>query len=291
MNFLDLSFLDFYPEEEHLLNLSKKLFERGYILRSISFGTLKDINIVKSLEKVFVESSYDKEIFYVPYKDLDFSFLPKKELKIVRSFLLDKNLKDKILLNKNVYVEDKTYSFDIFYEESFDEDSIKDFIYAREYLDLKEIFHAELLKRNITFATAESCTGGLLSSMVVDNPGSSSYFIGGFVVYSNFLKKEVLKVREETLKSFGAVSENTVRQMLYGLYDITKADLLIAISGIAGPSSDNSLKPVGLTYIGIKYLEKVFVFEEIFNENRNQNRKLSSNYAMFKALKIIKGEI
>ena len=101
-----------------------------------------------------------------------------------------------------------------------------------------------------TVSAAESCTGGLIQSLITDNAGSSDYFLGGVVSYSNEAKMNLLGVKETTLEKFGAVSEETVREMVYGVQKLMGSDYAIAVSGIAGPGGGTENKPVGLVYIG-----------------------------------------
>ena len=108
-----------------------------------------------------------------------------------------------------------------------------------------------LTARKMTLATAESCTGGLLSHRITNVPGSSSYFVGGVVAYANQAKMALLGVRPETLDRFGAVSEATVLEMAHGVRLALKADIGVAVSGIAGPGGGTPEKPVGLVWIGI----------------------------------------
>ena len=108
------------------------------------------------------------------------------------------------------------------------------------------------LKKNVQLLTAESCTGGLLSANITGIAGSSSVFSHGFICYSNESKKKFLNVNETTINTFGAVSYETVEQMLNGLCSqAASKTLAVAISGIAGPSGSES-KPVGLVFIGVK---------------------------------------
>jgi len=108
------------------------------------------------------------------------------------------------------------------------------------------------LKKNMRLLTAESCTGGLLSANITGVAGSSRVFSYGFICYSNEAKRKFLKVTNKTIDSFGAVSYETVKQMLIGLCEQAKSKTLaIAISGVAGPSGSES-KPVGLVFIGVK---------------------------------------
>ncbi len=105
------------------------------------------------------------------------------------------------------------------------------------------------INNNITLATAESCTGGLIASIITTIPGSSKVFLGSIVSYSNELKASILGVANETLHNYGAVSSQVAIEMVRGLKNTTKADHNIAVTGIAGPSGGTVEKPVGLIYI------------------------------------------
>ncbi len=115
--------------------------------------------------------------------------------------------------------------------------------------DLKELFP----KYHQIYVTAESLTAGEIASSIVKIPGSSSYFEGGFVTYSNELKHDILGVKTETLKEFGAVSEEVVKQMTQGaLNKATKATIAVAVSGIAGPDGGTPTKPVGTVWMAVQ---------------------------------------
>ncbi len=100
-------------------------------------------------------------------------------------------------------------------------------------------------------AVAESCTGGLVSHMLTNTPGSSDYFYGGVVAYANDAKRRVLGVKQATLEEFGAVSEETVREMARGVRAALGVEIGLSISGVAGPGGGTALKPVGLVYTGL----------------------------------------
>lgn len=102
----------------------------------------------------------------------------------------------------------------------------------------------QLKARHKTLVTAESCTGGWIAKRITDIAGASEVFECGIVCYSNRIKTELLGVRKETLAEFGAVSEQTAREMALGALDVSKADVAVAVTGIAGPDSDNTGKPV-----------------------------------------------
>jgi len=119
-----------------------------------------------------------------------------------------------------------------------------------------------------TVATAESCTGGLLSHVLTGVSGSSKYFIGGVVAYSNQIKEAVLGVHSATLKNFGAVSETTAREMAEGVRLKFQSDIGLSTTGIAGPTGGTPEKPVGLVWIGISTLDKTTAYECHFDADR-----------------------
>ncbi len=147
------------------------------------------------------------------------------------------------------------------------------------------------LRKNIKILTAESCTGGLLSAAITQMAGSSSVFSYGFICYSNESKKKFLNVSDKTINSFGAVSYETVKQMLTGLCNQAKSKTLtIAISGVAGPSRSES-KPVGLVFIGVKissHETEVITEYNFGNLERNKIQQKSVHEALKMSLDILK---
>jgi len=122
-----------------------------------------------------------------------------------------------------------------------------DIFNEKDMIELQELLRAN----KMTITTAESCTGGLVAHLITKISGSSDIFNGAIVSYSNDIKHKELKVKNETLKSFGAVSKETVEEMLKGTLEKFSANFAIAISGIAGPSGGTKNKPVGTVVIGI----------------------------------------
>jgi len=148
---------------------------------------------------------------------------------------------------------------------------------------------AELLTSNkLTLATAESCTGGLLAGRIVNVPGSSAYFLGGVVAYHNSAKMKVLNVKAETLLRFGAVSEETAKEMVLGVKKLFGADCALSTTGIAGPSGGTPEKPVGLTYIGVSVKDRVEVFRFVFEDKDADEVKRRNNRRRKAAKKAIK---
>ncbi|QQS87569.1 CinA family nicotinamide mononucleotide deamidase-related protein [Fusobacterium canifelinum] len=139
-------------------------------------------------------------------------------------------------------------------------------------------------KKPLTISTAESCTGGMIASKLIEVPGISENFIEGIVSYSNEAKIKRLKVKKETLEKYGAVSEEVAREMLAGL----KTDIGISTTGIAGPGGGTKDKPVGLVYIGIKVKDEVRVFRRELKGDRNKIRQRVMMHALYNLLKILK---
>jgi len=126
-----------------------------------------------------------------------------------------------------------------------------DYIYVSEDGKIERAIHDLLIKNDEKIAFAESCTGGALSAKIVGVSGSSKYFLGSFITYSNDLKKNILKVSEKTLFDHGAVSIPTVKEMIKGVFDLTDATYAIAVSGIAGPKGGTEKKPVGTICLAV----------------------------------------
>ena len=160
-------------------------------------------------------------------------------------------------------------------------------------LELKEL----LLQKGLKLSTAESCTGGLVAARIVNVPGSSEYFMGGVVAYDNSIKMKVLNVSPETLLKFGAVSEETAREMVLGVKKLMNTECAISTTGIAGPTGGTPEKPVGLTYIGISVGDRVEVFKFIFEDKdpdevarRNNRRRKAAKKALKLLVQMLKEE-
>ncbi len=147
-----------------------------------------------------------------------------------------------------------------------------------------------LCEKKLVLATAESCTGGLIAKRITDVSGSSAVFNCGIVSYSNEIKEKVLGVKKETLEQYGAVSEQTVREMVQGILKISGADIAVSVSGIAGPNSDNTSKPVGLIFLAVSNGEKTVVKRlnnDFSFDIRNSNRTSASDEALKMIIKMI----
>ncbi|NLH46536.1 MAG: competence/damage-inducible protein A [Acholeplasmataceae bacterium] len=153
-------------------------------------------------------------------------------------------------------------------------------IYGVDNESLAKKLGEELLKRNSTISFAESCTGGLASSMLTDIPGSSEYLLGSVVSYSNEAKAKVINVSEDSLKKYGAVSEQVAREMAAGVRNLFNTTLGVGITGIAGPGGGSSEKPVGLVYMAIASEKGIVCQKHKFHGSRTDN-KLRSVLAAF----------
>ena len=145
-----------------------------------------------------------------------------------------------------------------------------------------------LIKKKLSISFAESCTGGLLSSTITSVSGSSKIFNMGLVTYSNTAKTKLLKVPKLTISKYGAVSNQTCLSMVKNLSKLSKADISISITGIAGPKGGTIKKPVGLVYIGLKKGSKITIKKNLFkNKNRNSIQKSTVNKAIKMTLNLI----
>ena len=129
------------------------------------------------------------------------------------------------------------------------------------------------IEPGVTISTAESCTGGMLAACLTSISGSSEYFSTGIVSYSNTAKMKLLSVKGETLKKFGAVSEEVAKEMAMGSKKIAESDVAISITGIAGPDGGTVQKPVGMVCFGVASSGSVKSFTRHFTENRSEVRR------------------
>jgi len=153
--------------------------------------------------------------------------------------------------------------------------------------DLAERLGSELAARNLTLATAESCTGGLLADTITDRPGASAYFLGGVIVYSNASKTDLLGVPPVMLARHGAVSGKTALSMAYAVMEHFDADMGIAITGIAGPGGGTPVKPVGATFIALASRDNEMVREFTFNGSRREIKAQAADAALELVLEFI----
>ena len=244
-------FLKYYVKEN---NLKSQIYIKDIITYGIGESVLET-----TVKDLFTEG----DIFY--------EFLVKDYGTLIRLQTKIENKKNVAKIVKKLY--NRISEFII----GEDDDRIENTIY--ECLNSGE--------KPLTISTAESCTGGMIASKLIEVPGISTNFIEGIVSYSNEAKIKRLKVKKETLEKYGAVSEEVAREMLTGL----KTDVGISTTGIAGPGGGTKDKPVGLVYIGIKVKDEVKVFKRELKGDRNKIRQRAMMHALYNLLKILSKKV
>lgn len=152
---------------------------------------------------------------------------------------------------------------------------------------LEEIIGSLLKEKNLTLATAESCTGGNIAARITSVPGASAYYKGSVVAYSNEIKQSLLQVSEETLKRCGAVSEDVVKEMVKGAMNSLKTDCAVAVSGIAGPNGGSVDKPVGTVWIAAAHGEDILTLKQEVDFGRDLNVERATNNALLLLQKVL----
>lgn len=165
------------------------------------------------------------------------------------------------------------------------------FIYGTDDKGLPAVVGEFLKKKEYTLAVAESCTGGLIGNRITDIPGSSEYFSGGIISYSNQVKMDKLGVKRETLSEYGAVSRSTAWEMAVGVKNSLQTDIGLSVTGIAGPDGGSKEKPVGLVYLGLAVPGKVYDFKLSLNGTRAWNKWMASQYGLYYLLQYLKKNI
>jgi nicotinamide-nucleotide amidase len=161
-------------------------------------------------------------------------------------------------------------------------------VITTENKTVAQILGQLLHERELTISCAESCTGGNIAHRIVQVPGSSSYFQGSVVSYSNDVKVNVLGVKRTDLEKNGAVSRQVVQQMVEGVCRIMRTDCGIATSGISGPDGGSLFKPVGTVWLAVKCLDKVVTECVHFNGNRDEVIESATNHGMIMLINMLR---
>jgi len=243
-------FLDWYVKEKKILD------DEIYIKDLITYG------IAESLLYEAVREFFTEEGIYYEFLVKDYGILIR-----LQSKMSNKNKVEKIV--KKIY------------------NKIGEFIFGEDN-DRLEKKVVELLKKlNMNISAAESCTGGMLASKLIDVPGISEVFYEGVVSYSNEAKINRLGVRKEILDKYGAVSEEVAKEMVMGL----TTDVALSTTGIAGPDGGSEEKPVGLVYMGIRIKDKIYVEKRVFRGDRNKVRERTVSHTLFTLIKILNEDV
>ena len=173
-------------------------------------------------------------------------------------------------------------------------DRLEDGLYAEQDKSIAEVLAEFLTENDLILSTAESCTGGMVASHIIDVPGASKFFHEGVVCYSNQSKMDRLNVDGKTLASYGAVSAEVAKEMAYGLLN-QYIDVAVSTTGIAGPTGEtvsNVYKPVGLVYVGIAFRTyDPIALKFIFRGNRNEVRAGATNAALFHTYRYLRDNL
>jgi len=161
-------------------------------------------------------------------------------------------------------------------------------VVAQEDIPLEKVVLDMMAEKGLKLAVAESCTGGYISHILTQHPGSSKVFLGGGITYSNELKEDLLAVKPQTIEHYGAVSEQTVTEMAEGALNNFNADYSIAVTGIAGPDGGTPDKPVGTVWIGVAKRGKTMVKKFTFGSKRIQNIERSAVGALFMLITLLR---
>lgn len=157
---------------------------------------------------------------------------------------------------------------------------VKEYLVTNEDEGLEIVIGKLLNERNQTMGTAESCTGGYIAHLITSNPGSSAWFNGSVVGYANEVKTNILAVKKETLQSVGAVSEETVKEMVQGALTSLQTDYILATSGIMGPDGGSAEKPVGTVWIAAGNKEKTETLKLNLRFDRRRNIEMTAANAL-----------
>ena len=204
------------------------------------------------------------------YKDqIYFSFLPSYDGVRVRA---------KILENSNIHINFlKQEIMSVLHE----------YVYSYDDITLEETILNLLVKNNLTLSLAESCTGGLISKNITDISGSSKFFVGSLVAYSNSIKNNFLDVPNNVIDKYGAVSQEVSELMATNISKKFKSDIGLSCTGISGPNGGTKEKPVGTVYISIKFLDKLLTKKFNFRLNRKSHRIITNQTALYMLWKLL----
>jgi nicotinamide-nucleotide amidase len=224
------------------------------------------------------QSMLNYAFYTLGYKD------KTREVKLFRTFgIKESDLSNIVKDYKGTFINVSACGVDVYAIDAISDkiaSILGKYIYAQGNVEMEEVVGKLLREKKLTIATAESSTGGLIVSRLINVAGSSEYCLGSIVSYSNQAKMDILGVKKQTLKFDGAVSEQTAKEMLVGAKKLTNADIVLCDTGIAGPGGGSAEKPVGLHYIGIMFKDAIRIFKEIYQGERNYTRLYISQYAL-----------
>ncbi|SNZ07166.1 nicotinamide-nucleotide amidase [Persephonella hydrogeniphila] len=275
----------------------KKMAKLPYGARKIENPVGKALGFIKVLDDVkkaiVAVPGVPSEMKPMVLKALDYLGLKEQEKRVhlFRTFgKPEAEINDILSDIEDIVLNSSPKGVDIFVldkNEFFLENKVKvirerlgELIYTEEEKEMEEIVGNILKEKGLTVSTAESSTGGLIATRIVNVPGASEYMMGGVVSYSNQVKVNTLGVKKEDIERYGAVSEPVAKQMAEGVKTLLKTDISVSDTGIAGPTGGTKEKPVGLHYIGYSDRKKTEVHRVVFKGERNDIRLAVSQYAL-----------
>ena len=287
--------------DEMIKNQSRKIKGVRYIENSI--GTALPFSFIKSGTKVFVFPGVPQEFKLICKRDI-FPEIGNKNRGLIdcviqTSGIGESRLSDRVSKLINKYSDRVKFSFLPKYagvtlrltaEESnlrllnkAKEDIINrigEYYFSDNDMTLEEFVLNQLRTKDLTLGVAESCTGGTISKLITGCPGSSDVFKGGIISYSNKVKENNLKISCAKLKKYGAVSKEISEEMCDKVSKILNTDVSISCTGISGPSGGSKDKPIGLVFISVKYLNRIYTKKYNFLTERAIHRELTANTAL-----------
>jgi len=283
VRYIDTFNIEFKPSQDTLIVTNKKTYP--LVARILANLTNQQL-VVKDDFLIPEHAKYSKNSFFIDYyyqinvilleNILPEIFIITPDYEKINIFKFDKETAMMFLepvfnaYKLNYTVMENVGGFVEIVTETLEEPVKKELLNAVPNIVFGDVFEHivnNLPPKKITFA--ESCTGGLIASNLTKISGSSACFDGSVVTYANRIKHEWLGVEELTLEKYGAVSEQTVKEMLLGAIEISKADYALAVSGIAGPTGGTPQKPVGTVYIGVADRKNLKVEHHLFKGGRN----------------------
>jgi nicotinamide-nucleotide amidase len=241
--------------KQHILKILADRYKLPQVyIKVLRTTSIPEAKLYEKLEKTVNKYPKFELGFYPRYFGVDIRFRVQTE--------------DALLLN----------SFENYYNEV--KNIVSKYVYSSRQIELEEKIGELLKERSYTISTAESFTGGLISDLLTNIPGSSSYYIGSTITYSNQSKIEQLGVKEDTLIKDGAVSEDTALEMVRGVQKKFKTTCALSTTGIAGPDGGSDEKPVGLGYIAVRINNKEMVRKFNFGTERALNKLRGAVAAM-----------
>ena len=275
----------FHENRKHYFSMPGVPFEMKYIMQEHVLPILAEMNdgvIIKhenintaGIGESFLAEQIEKIENELP-SNIKLAYLPKLGTVRLRltGYFNNKSEQDLLLKYKNEIVNE-----------------IREYVVAEEDISLEQSVLNILIKSSKTLSTAESCTGGYIGHLLTSIPGSSTAYEGGVISYSYDLKKLTLGVKEETLTTFGAVSKETVEEMVLGALNHFKTDYAIACSGIAGPGGGTEDKPVGTVWIAVASANKVYSRKFQFGNQRLQNIERTAIQALWMLFRLLREEL